>query len=175
MSNALIEVSRDLDVPASAIFAVLCDPALHAAIDGSAMVQGTHTPHAITAVGQTFISTMHRMGRDYEMINHVVVFEPDAHLAWAPAPGDLDTAGGKPENIGVPAGYRWGYRLQPLSPSQTLVTEYFDCGPGDNAWITNDGGAWIQGSQTIATSMEQTLELLERVAQAHATRENHGA
>jgi hypothetical protein len=162
--NHVIEVQRDIAAPAEVLFAIVVNPAAHAVIDGSAMVQGTHTPEVITSVGQTFISTMHRMGRDYEMINHVVQFELNRHLAWAPAPGDLDTAGGNPEKIGVPAGYRWGYKFEPQAEDRTLVTEYFDCGPGDNAWITNDGGTWIQGSQSIATSMEKTLELLEATA-----------
>ncbi len=161
MDSQRIEAGRVIDAPADAIFAVIIDPALHRIIDGSAMVQGAKTHDLITGVGQTFISTMHRMGRDYEMINHVVEFEPSRCLAWAPAPGDLDTAGGKAENIGVPAGYRWGYELESLGVRRTKVTEYFDCGPGGNSWITNDGGAWIQGSQTIATSMERTLELLD--------------
>ena len=101
MDSQRIEAVRVIDAQADVIFAVIIDPDLHSVIDGSAMVQGAKTHDLITGVGQTFISTMHRMGRDYEMINHVVEFEPSRCLAWAPAPGDLDTAGGKAENIGV--------------------------------------------------------------------------
>jgi hypothetical protein len=105
---------------------------------------------------------MHRMGRDYEMINYVVEFEPDRRIFWEPAPGDLETAGDDPSRIGVPAGYRWGYVLAPTDDGGTLVTEVFDCGPDENRWILDQqGGEWINGRTSVAGSMASTLERLE--------------
>ena len=110
---------------------------------------------------------MHRLGRDYQMINYVVEFEPDRRIFWEPAPGDLETAGDDPARVGVPAGHRWGFVLTPDGDGDTVVTEVFDCGPQENRWILlREDGAWINGSTPVATSMAATLERLERACAA---------
>lgn len=69
-------------------------------------------------------------------------------------------AGGDPAKVGVPAGYRWGYHLRPIDAETTEVTASFDCG-GAGAWILEEeGGTWINGSTTVVTSLERTLERL---------------
>ncbi len=160
-----VRVSRVIAASADVIFDLVSRPQVHAVFDGSDMLRGSVDEQMITAVGDTFTIKMHRLGRDYEMINHVVVFEPGYRLVWEPSPGDIDTAGGDPQRIGVPSGYRWGFELRPLSETATDVTEIFECGAETNQWIlASDGGTWINGSTTVKDSMTRTLEKLEQLA-----------
>jgi hypothetical protein len=99
------------------------------------------------------------------MVNHVVEFVPDRRISWEPAPGDLETAGGDPAKVGIPAGYRWGYVLSPDGENATVVTEVFDCGQEENRWILlREDGQWINGSNSVLESMTATLERLETVS-----------
>jgi hypothetical protein len=158
-----VEVSRRIDAPATTIFENLASPQRHAEFDGSDMLRGAAVDRPISGVGETFTIKMHRLGRDYEMINHVVAFEPNLLIAWEPSPGDIDTAGGDPARIGVPAGYRWGYQLVPDGTDSTIVTEFFDCGVEENRWILErEDGGWINGHNSVLVSMTKTLVLLEQ-------------
>jgi uncharacterized protein YndB with AHSA1/START domain len=162
-----IEVSRRIEAPAATIFQILASPHRHAEFDGSGMLRDAVADDAISGAGETFTIKMHRLGRDYSMINHVVEFEPNRLITWEPAPGDIDTAGGDPSKIGVPSGYRWGYRLVPDGDSATVVTEVFDCGTEENRWILeNEAGGWINGKNPVLDSMSMTLERLDRVSTA---------
>jgi uncharacterized protein YndB with AHSA1/START domain len=162
-----VEVSRRIPAPAAHIFEILATPRRHAEFDGSDMVRGALTDGPISGVGETFTIQMHRLGRDYQMINHVVEFEPDRLITWEPSPGDVDTAGGDPSKIGVPAGYRWGFRLVPDGVDATLVTEIFDTVTEENAWILGqEGGGWINGKNSVLDSMTTTLALLEKASTA---------
>jgi hypothetical protein len=159
-----VEVSRGIAAPAAVIFEILADPQRHAEFDGSDMLRGADVNRPISAVGDTFTMKMHRLGRDYLMINHVVEFEPDSRIFWEPAPGDVETAGGDPSKIGIPAGYRWGFVLTPDGDSATVVTEVFDCGPEENRWILQqEDGKWINGSNSVRESMAATLGRIEEV------------
>ena len=153
-------MSRHLAATADDVFAVVASPEGQCRIDGSGMLVSALSSDDVLAVGATFIIRMHRMGRDYEMINHVVACDPPRLVAWQPAPGDLETAG-DPSRIGVPSGYTWGFRLEPDGDGVT-VSEFFDCGPDDNRWILErDQGEWINGRTSVATSMAETLRRLE--------------
>ncbi len=54
-----IEVQRTIDAPAADIFAVLCDPMGHVAIDGSGMLQGAEGA-PVRGVGDSFVVHMDR-------------------------------------------------------------------------------------------------------------------
>jgi len=160
-----VEVSRRIEAPAELIFEILANPQRHMDFDGSDMVRGAVLDRPISEVGDTFTMKMHRFGRDYIMVNHVVVYEQDRRIAWEPAPGDVATAGGDPARVGVPAGYRWGYSLTPVGETVTVVTESFDCGNEDGKWILlKEDGRWINGSNTVVESMADSLERLERIS-----------
>ena len=63
---------------------------------------------------------------DYEMINHIVEFEPDRLIGWEPQAGNghpAHGAGGRRERWG----HRWSYQLTPDGPGATIVTESYDC------------------------------------------------
>jgi hypothetical protein len=157
-----VEVTRRIEAPAAVIFEILATPQRHSDFDGSDMLRGVVFDRPITGVGDTFTMKMHRLGRDYLMINSVVEFEPGRRISWEPAPGDIDTAFGDPAKIGVAAGYRWGYILTPDGEDATVVTEVFDYGPFSE--LLRDGGAWINGSTSVQESMRATLENLEKIS-----------
>ncbi len=160
-----VEVSGRIEAPAALIFAILANPQRHRQFDGSDMLRGSDISRSITGVGDTFTMKMHRLGRDYLMVNHVVEFVPDRRIFWEPAPGDPATAGGDPSKVGVPAGYRWGFSLTPDGDNATVVTEVFDCGVEENRWILlREGGAWINGTNSVLESMAASLERLEQIS-----------
>jgi hypothetical protein len=160
-----VEVSRRIEAPAARIFEILANPHRHMDFDGSDMLRGAALNRPISGVGDTFTMKMHRLGRDYLMVNYVVEFEPDARIVWEPAPGDVPTAGGDPSRVGVPAGYRWGYSLTPDGDDATIVNEVFDCGPEENRHILlREGGSWINGANSVLESMTASLEKLEKIS-----------
>jgi hypothetical protein len=160
-----VEVSRRIDAPAAHIFEILASPQRHMDFDGSGMLRGAVIDCPVSGVGDTFTMKMHRLGRDYQMVNYVVEFEPGRRILWEPAPGDLDTAGGDPAKIGVPSGYRWGFALDPDGDNATVVTEIFDCGTEKNRWILlSEGGEWINGTNSVRVSIAATLERLEKIS-----------
>ena len=159
-----LEVSRRIEAPAAVIFKILATPQRHMDFDGSGMLRGAVLDRPISGVGDTFTMKMHRLGDDYLMINHVVEFEPDRRICWEPAPGDPSRAeGNDPSKVGIPAGYRWGYILTPDGEDATVVTELFDYGPLPKD-LLRDGGAWINGSNSVLESMAASLEKLEKTA-----------
>jgi uncharacterized protein YndB with AHSA1/START domain len=159
-----VEVSRRIEAPARLIFMVLADPRRHAEFDGSGMVREAVIDRPISAVGDTFTMKMHRLGDDYLMLNYVVEFEPDRRIFWEPAPGDPSRAeGDDPSKVGIAAGYRWGYILAPDGDDATVVTEVFDRGPLPEE-LLNDGGAWINGANSVLESMTASLEKLEKIS-----------
>jgi hypothetical protein len=159
-----VEVSRRIEAPAARIFQILANPRRHVDFDGSGMLRGAVLERPITGVGDTFTMKMHRLGDDYLMINYVVELEPDRRIFWEPAPGDPSRAeGDDPSNVGIPAGYRWGYTLTPDGDHATVVTEVFDCGPLP-ADLLADGGVWINGSNSMAESMAASLLKLDQIS-----------
>ncbi len=160
-----VEVSRRIEAPAAHIFEILANPQRHMDFDGSDMLRGAAFNRPISDIGDTFTMKMHRLGRDYLMLNYVVEFEPDRRIFWEPAPGDPATAGGDPSKVGVPAGYRWGFSLTPDGDNATVVTEVFDCGLEENRWILlREGGEWINGTNSVLESMAASLERLEQIS-----------
>lgn len=166
--NEPVEVSRRIEAPAATIFEILANPQRHTDFDGSDMLRGAVVDHPISKVGDTFVMKMHRLGDDYLMLNYVVEFEPDRRIFWEPAPGDPSRAeGDDPSKVGIPAGYRWGYVLTPDGDNATIVTEVFDYGRVSEEIrqaLMRDGGAWINGANSMVESMAATLERLESVA-----------
>lgn len=88
MNDTSISASRTIDAPADAIFTFLSNPAHHAALDGSGMVQSDSKSDRITGVGQMFTMNQNwdKMGGDYQTDNHVVGYDENKLLAWKTAP-----------------------------------------------------------------------------------------
>ncbi len=110
-----LSVARRIGAPPEDVFALLADPRRLPAIDASGSVVAARTEQSVTGVGDVF--TMAMRGRDtgdYEVENHVVAYEPDRLLGWAPA-----TTGGER------GGQTWTFALTPDGDG-TRVTHTYD-------------------------------------------------
>ncbi len=123
-----MEVQRTIAAPAADIFAVLCDPHGHVAIDASGMLQDADGD-AAKAVGDSFVIHMDRealndfpMGK-YDVTVEIREFEKDALIAW--------TILGK---IRPQIGHVYGYRLEPTEDGATVVTSFYDWSGIDEEW-----------------------------------------
>ena len=125
-----IEVQRTIPAPAADIFAVLCDPQGHVAIDSSGMLQDADGS-PVGAVGDSFVVHMDReslndfptLGR-YDVTVSISEFEPDRLIAW--------TVLGQ---IRPQIGHVYGYRLEPDEQGEgTLVTSFYDWSQIDEKW-----------------------------------------
>jgi uncharacterized protein YndB with AHSA1/START domain len=116
VSDTQISVTGTVDAPVERVFALLADPDRHPDLDGSGTVLASHTHLAITEVGDVFVMEMEHPDRGrYRVENHVVRYEPDRTLAWAPA------AVGQ-----APSGHVWGWELESSDDDRTVVTHYHD-------------------------------------------------
>lgn len=107
-----------IDAPAEAIFAVLADPAKHAAVDGTGWVREPLDPEPLSAAGQIFRMSICHPGHPdgtYQMANRVQVFDPPNTISWEPGNEDGDAS------VNFP-GWFWCYDLTPAGPSKTTVT-----------------------------------------------------
>lgn len=122
-----IEVQRTIAAPASDIFAVLCDPQGHVAIDSSGMLQDADGA-PVRAVGNSFVVHMDREAlNDYPLGKYDVTvtireFEQDRLITW--------TILGQ---IRPQIGHVYGYRLEPAAEG-TLVTSFYDWSDIDQTW-----------------------------------------
>ena len=122
MTDDRIHATRIIDAPAEAVFAVLADPAKHAAIDGTGWVCEPIDSEPLTAVGQIFRMAMyHPKGPDsgYEVANRVQVLDRPGVISWETGydPGDGKLTFG---------GWFWRYDLTPVGPDRTEVTLSYD-------------------------------------------------
>jgi len=111
-----------IDAPADDVFAVLANPATHAAIDGTGWVRHSHDNEPLSTPGQIFRMAMYHPNHpdgDYEMANEVTVCEPPRAIAWKPG---YDAGDG---GLGF-GGWTWRYDLEPTGPQSTSVTLTYD-------------------------------------------------
>lgn len=149
----IVSTSRRIAAAADQIFEVLASPRRHLELDGSGMLRGTESAD-VTDVGDEFVMNMYfaGLGGHYQMVNHVVEFEPGRRIAWEPenGPGHPDVNDPNPR-----WGHRWGFALSPDGASATLVTEWWD-GSRLPAREAEDGRQWLP-------SMRATLQRLENL------------
>lgn len=139
----------------AAIFALLADPATHAAIDGSGMVEAAIDAKPVTAVGDTFDMDMDRTPIGdipglvkYKVRNHVTRFEPGRLLEW--------TTGG----LGTPpVGHLYGWQLEPVGEGETEVTHYCDW-----SGISDEARGRVSWPVVPLTMLEQTVAKLAQLA-----------
>ncbi|MEV5649667.1 polyketide cyclase [Nocardia sp. NPDC052254] len=119
MTTERFEVQREIAASPGAVFAVLCEPDGHVAIDSSGMLQSAEGER-VARVGDRFVVHMDRealndlpMGA-YDVTVIITRFEQDALIEW--------TISG---TIQPPIRHLYGYRLEP-SANGTLVTSYYD-------------------------------------------------
>jgi uncharacterized protein YndB with AHSA1/START domain len=122
MTDETISANTIINAPVEAIFAVLADPAEHAAIDGTGWVREPIDVQHLTEAGQVFRMAMYNdnvPGGHYRMANRVQVFDPPRAISWEPG---QDTGDGSLR----PVGHVWRYDLAPAGPSGTEVTLSYD-------------------------------------------------
>jgi uncharacterized protein YndB with AHSA1/START domain len=112
----VVTVERTIPAEASAIFALLADPARHHDIDGSGTVGQAKAGSERLALGSRFGMSM-KMGIPYSMVSEVVEFDEDRRIAWQTrGPGWLGSK---------VAGRIWRYELEPVEGG-TRVRESWD-------------------------------------------------
>lgn len=117
-----LTVTTVVDVEPAAVFAVLADPANHAAIDGTGWVRESLDGEPLTEEGQIFRIAMHHDNHPdghYEMANKVIAYESHRTIAWEPGQanenGELEFGG-----------WTWRYDLDEPGPGQTRVVLTYD-------------------------------------------------
>ena len=151
MTDTRIEAERLIAAPAADIFALLCDPQGHVAIDSSGMLQGADGD-PVRASGDTFVVHMDReslndypeMGR-YDVTVTIRDFEPDRLVSW--------TVLGR---IRPQIGHVYGYRLEP-DEAGTRVTSFYDWSDIAPEW--RDAGIFPVLSEN---ALRGTLGILDR-------------
>src|ERR1700729_2067762 len=94
MAGETVSATRIMNAPAEAIFAVLADPAKHAAIDGTGWVREPFAGRPLIAAGQAFRMGMYHPNHpdgNYQMANRVQVFDPPRAISWEPGYGASDS------------------------------------------------------------------------------------
>ncbi len=149
MADKVISVSRVIKASPEVIFDVLADPARHAEIDGSGMVQNPRGESSRLALGSKFGMDMKMGPLPYRISNTVKEFEENRLIAWA--------------HFG---GHRWRYELEPTTVDgepATEVTESFDwstCNP-----IAGKGIELAGYPKKHPANMTATLERLAEVVE----------
>ncbi len=145
-----IEVQRTIDAAPADIFAVLCDPQGHVAIDATGMLQDAEGS-PVQAVGDSFVVHMDRealgdfpLGR-YDVSVLISEYEQDSLIAW--------TILGQ---IRPQIGHVYGYRLEPADDG-TLVTSFYDWTDIDQHWRDADIFPVVSES-----ALKATLGILDR-------------
>jgi hypothetical protein len=153
------EVSRTIPADASAIFAVLCSPHGHLAIDSSGMIMSVVDEKPVGAVGDRFALKMHRdslgdlaLGR-YDVTVVITDYDQDREIAWTVESPLVDE----------PINHRYGYRLRPVDGG-TEVTSYYDWSQINEIWRDRDfGEAGVVRFPIIPeATLRNTLGILER-------------
>lgn len=148
-----IETHRTISAPAADIFAVLCDPQGHVAIDSSGMLQDADGD-PVRAVGDSFVVHMDReslndypqLGK-YDVTVEITEFEQDRLISWTIL-GRL-----RPQ-----IGHIYGYQLQPADDAAaTVVTSFYDWSNIDPQY--RDAGIFPILSEGV---LRATLGILDR-------------
>jgi len=131
MPDRRLEVSRTIPAPPEAVFAVLCNPSGHVAIDSSGMLMSA-SGDPVGAVGDSFVVHMDREALndfplgEYDVTVSITDFEADRRIAW--------TVLGA---IEPPLRHVYGYLLEPVEGG-TVVTSYYDWSDADPVWLEAD-------------------------------------
>ena len=149
-----LSVSRRIPAPALHLFQIVADPRGQVEIDGSGMLMAAPNAVPLQAVGDTFEMDMDReplgdvpMGK-YKVTNTVTLFLADVEVAWT-----VGTPGR------TPLGHVYGFRLDPISESETDVTNYCDWSAVPERWKER-----VTWPVVPAEMLEKSLINLERIA-----------
>lgn len=144
-SGRVVTVSREVAAGPERIFELIADPAQQPRWDGNDNLQEAAPGQRVHAAGDVFRTRL-TMGQVRE--NHVVDFVEGRRIAW------------KPAEVGqAPPGHLWGWELQPIGPSRTLVTHTYD-------WTElSDEKRLRRARATTAESLRASLDRLAALAE----------
>jgi uncharacterized protein YndB with AHSA1/START domain len=144
-STRVIRADREITASADRIFELIADPAQQPRWDGNDNLKEAGPGQRVRAVGDVFIMRLKRGGiRD----NHVVDFVEGRRIAWRPS------VQGK-----SPPGHLWGWELEPLGPSLTLVAHTYD-------WTElTDRSRIPRARATTAEKLRASLDRLAAIAE----------
>ncbi|QTI68728.1 SRPBCC family protein [Gordonia polyisoprenivorans] len=127
-------VTRHVDAPPQAVFALLCDPVRHQETEPTDWVRDAIDTAPITRAGQIFAVNMflEQAGGHYVIHNLVTAYEPDRVIAWLP--GQLNDSGDHESG-----GWWWRYELSP-DDDGTLVRLTYDWTNTPSAFREQVGG-----------------------------------
>ena len=154
MEPERIEVERTVGADPETVFALLCDPKGHVAIDSSGMLMSA-SGEPVGAVGASFVVHMDREALndyplgEYDVTVTITKFEQDREIAW--------TVEGA---IRPQIGHVYGYVLDPTDGG-TEVTSYYDWSEIDPVW--REAGIFPVLSQG---ALRATLGILARTVAA---------
>jgi len=146
MSERRVSATRFVAATPSEVFALLQDPAKHASIDGSGMVQASRGASQLLTMGSRFGMSMKLGPLPYRISNRVVECEQDRLIAWA--------------HFG---GHRWRYEIAPVEGG-CEVTETFD-------WSTARSPQFIERSGYPERNLRAIEATLDRLASMFASSE----
>jgi len=158
MSTNRVAVTRRIAAPASTLFQIVSSPAGHVQIDGSGMLEAAPDSRPLTAVGETFDIDMDRTPLNdipglvkYKVRNTVTQIVPDRLFEWNI--GGVDSP---------PVGHVYGWQLDPVSDTETDVTNYCD-------WANLPADVYARRPWPIVPveMLERSVENLERIATEH--------
>ena len=158
-----IEVQRTIPASAADIFAVLCDPQGHVAIDATGMLQDADGD-AVRAAGDSFVVHM-----DRESLNDFPLGRYDVTVSIRDFAQDRLIASTIFGQIRPDIGHVYGYRLEPADDG-TLVTSFYDWSDIDQHW--RDANIFPIVSEL---ALRATLGILDRtVRRGYATASTSG-
>jgi hypothetical protein len=149
-----VSATRRIAAPASRLFPIVATPSGQVAIDGSGMLDAAPDDRPLTTVGETFDMDMDRepLGdipglTKYQVRNTVTRITPDRLIEWTVGFGDHP-----------PFGHVYGWALDPVSETETDVTNYCDW---SNA--TDEMRAGVSWPVVPVAMLEQSVENLDRL------------
>jgi hypothetical protein len=157
MSVDRVSATRRIAAPAEQLFLIVASPDGHVQIDGSGMLVAAPGAEPPTAVGDHFDMDMDReplgdipeMGK-YQVRNTVTQIVPNRLFEW--------TIGGKDW---PPLGHVYGWQLDPVSDTETDVTNYCDWTAISDQMRSYTDGRW---PIVPVEMLERSVANLERIA-----------
>ena len=130
MTATRIETTRTIAAAAADVFALLCDPQGHVAIDATGMLQDADG-EPVTAAGDSFVVHMDRESLD-DIPDYGTLRRAGDHrglragrlISWSII-----------GRVRPPIGHVYGYRLEPVDDGTTLVTSFYDWSDARPDWV----------------------------------------
>jgi len=164
MAEENVSATLIVAAPVTRVFAVLADPATHAAIDGTGWVQEAADRAPLAEVGQLFRMDMHHGAHpdgDYQVVNKVQVLDAPRAIAWL--------TGYRKDNGELEfGGWTWRYDLTPRGPAETEVKHTYDWSAVPQ--FVRDRGIQFPpfGSEHLPNSLRHLAELAAAPSPQHA-------